>query len=173
MEHERAEAIVETVQEAWDWKMPPETFDLWTSAMEGLADGDAAELAVLDLFGSQVSRPRFAEVREQYVSIRRRIVEEEKAAANDHGPALAAAELDAPPGTPAEVRELVAALRGEGQRGGELVRAVLRARGVDAPPSEEHAGEYDPPLNVAEQRHRWHDRRGRFADVCRFCAVAS
>lgn len=77
MEQEQAAKIVRLVERAWDWEMADETFDLWTAAVAGLADQEAAELAVLDLFEHQSRRPGYAEVRTAYDAVRRRVASEQ------------------------------------------------------------------------------------------------
>lgn len=50
-------------------------------------------------------------------------------------------------------------------------RRVLNEKGILPPADEAHADMYDPPLTVAETRHRIHVSHGpAIPDLCRFCA---
>lgn len=77
MDKQRATVVVESVMAAWDWEMAPETFDLWVAATEALSDPEAAEVAVIELFGHASRRPAFADVRAAYETVVRRWASEQ------------------------------------------------------------------------------------------------
>lgn len=56
-------------------------------------------------------------------------------------------------------------------RGSARVREVLLKAGVEFPMDEEHRNDFDPPLSIAEARHRVHERFEQTVNGCRFCAA--
>lgn len=151
--------------------MEPATFDIWTAALERMADPEAAEVAVVELAGFERRRPSIAHVVDAYRAVRIRW--DAEAVQIVDRPALEPSDL--PPNTPAEIRALIGDLRAAGVRGPAMVRELLTAKGVEPPRDAMHADAYDPPLSLAEQRHFVHAEIGsaRFCDVCRFCRGAA
>lgn len=170
MRFDQAEKVVDTVMSAWDWQMEPGTLESWQNAIASLEDHEAAELAVVELYmgwtRQQGKHPMIGDVTTHYAAVKRRLDAER--------PSEAIAELPepiAPPDTPQEVLELVNRLRSEGKRGGDLVRAVLLEKGIDAPVDPQHVESFDPPLTRVERQHRIHVLQRITAPTCRFCST--